>query len=421
MSKFVLIWSGHMNKKLYSALVSMMLCVLLMLSFSFSAVALDDKYNIDELGMSIKVPKEYVVITRSTEADDEALAKLKLDYNETMTAFSAADIYMQATSPDGILRVTLTMDQDENSEAINNYSDLSTVDRQKVLDMFLQNLSYTSGTEIKHNGNIYFDMALTQQSQEYVIYCYQCHTVVNGMNINLSLEKNEEELTQDEIKVVTNMANTITFDKISNSSGPSFEWWRILLWIALLVVVALLAKYFYAQYINARKDAKKNRARHSPRTVVDDGLSEEDKLLSAVTRYKPESGSHKELLSDLDLGDYGEGEKEEVSFDELLGYDTTDYSKRAHTSLDSFDIKVKVRDENSGVQFFEDNGKSINDKKDYFDEFFNEEIEHRPAHKRFFSAIALYSKMMCRRITVFFKNLIQPESKNSSDNRRKRK
>ena len=61
--------------------------------------------------------------------------------------------------------------------------------------------------------------------------------------------------------------------------------------------------------------------RHSPRTVVDDGLSEEDKLLSAVTRYKPESGSHKELLSDLDLGDYGEGEKEEVSFDELLGYD----------------------------------------------------------------------------------------------------
>ena len=49
MSKFVLIWSGHMNKKLYSALVSMMLCVLLMLSFSFSAVALDDKYNIDEL------------------------------------------------------------------------------------------------------------------------------------------------------------------------------------------------------------------------------------------------------------------------------------------------------------------------------------------------------------------------------------
>lgn len=410
-----------MYKKVCSALVSAMLCVVLTLSFSFSAVALDDKYTIDELGMSIKVPKEYAVITRSTEADDEAFVTLKLDYNETMTAFSAADIYMQATSPDGILKVTLTMDQDENSEVINNYSDLSTVERQNVLDVFLQNPSYTSGTEIKHNGNVYFDMGLTQQTQESVIYCYQCHTVVNGMNINLTIQKDDEELTKDEIKVVTNMANTMSFDKISSSSGPSFEWWRILLWVALLVVIALLAKYFYAQYINAKKEAKKNRARRSPRVVVDDGLSEEDRLLSVVTRYKSEDGSTKELLSDLNFDDYDESSKEEVSFDELLGYDTTDYSNRAHTQLDSFDIKVKVKDENSGVRFFEDSGKSINDKKDYFDEFFNEETESRPVHKRFFSAVVLYAKMMCRRVKYFFRNLTKPTSKKSSNSSKKRR
>lgn len=410
-----------MYKKFCSALALIVMSAVLMLSFSFSAFALDDKYTIDELGMSIKVPKEYVVVTRSTGADDEAFAKLNLDYNETMTAFSAANIYMQATGPDALLKITLTMDEDENSEAIHNYSQLSTVERQKVLEILMQNPSYTSGVEIKHNGNIFFDMALTQKTQENVIYCYQCHTVVNGMNINLSLQKDDEELSKDEIKVVTNIANSISFDRISNSSGPSFEWWRILLWVAILVVIALLAKYFYAQYANAKKDAKKNRARRSPRVVADDGLSEEDKLLSTPARYKSEDGSTKELLSEFDFDDYDESEKEEVTFDELLGYDTTDYNKRAHTQLDAFDIKVKVKDENSGVQFFEDSGKSINDKKDYFDEFFTEETERRPVHKRFFSTLGLYVKMMCRRIKYFFRNLTNPNSKRSSNKANKRR
>ena len=397
-----------MCKKFYSALVSALLCVVLLLSFSFSAFALDDKYTIDELGMSIKIPKEYIVITRSTEAGDDAFKQLNLDYNETMTAFSAANIYMQATSSDGLLKVTLTETQDENSKAINNYSDLSTVERQQVLDMFMQNLGYTSGKEIKHNGNIYFDMALSQQAPEYIIYCYQCHTVVNGMNINLTIQKNDEELTQDEIKVVTNMAGTISFDKISKTSGPSFEWWRILLWIALLVVIALLVKYFYSQYTKAKNEAKKVRAKRVPRSAVDDSMSEEDKLLSTPTKYKSEDGNTKELLLDMNFDDYDDSVSEEVSFDELLGYDTTDYNNRAHTQLDSFDIKVKVKDENSGVQFFEDSGKSINDKKDYFDEFFSEETERRPAHKRMASTVGLYLKMMCRRVGRFFKNLSQP-------------
>lgn len=404
-----------MCKKYFSALVSALLCVVLLLSFTVSVSALDDKYTIDELKMSIKIPKEYTVVTRTTERGDEAFSALKLDYDETMTAFSAANIYLQAVSDDALLKVTLTATTDENSKAVNNYSELSSAERQQVLDAFMSNSSYTSGREIKHNRIIYFDMGLTQQTQESAIYCYQCHTVVNGMNINLTLQKYEEELTADEIKVVTNIANTVNFDKISKKSGPSFEWWRFLLWIAILVAIALLTKYFYAQYSNAKKEKSKRPLR----ALRDDGVSEEDKLLSAPTKYTFESGSVHELLSDLEFDQNADSEKEELSFDELLGYDTTDYKKRANTEFDAFEIKVKTKDEKSGVSYFEDSGKGINDKKDYFDEFFNEETESRPVHKRFLSTVVLYMQMMLRHIKYFFKNLAKSLSKKPSHKRKK--
>ncbi len=397
-----------MCKRIFSALVTILLMVCFLFSLTFSVAALDNKYTIDELKLSIKIPKDYTVITRTLQSDDDAFSKLNLDYTETMTAFSAADIYLQATSEDSILKVTLTQTSDENTKAVNNYSQLSSAERQQVLDAFMQNPNYTSGVEIKHNGIIYFDMGLTQQTVDSSIYCFQCHTVVNGMNINLTLQKNDEELTPDEIKVVTNMANTITFDKIKTTSGPSFEWWRFLLWIVILVVLALLAKYFYAQYNNSRTE----RPKRVSRVACDDDMSEEDILLSASSPYRQESGNMDELLTDIGLD-----EEDDLSFDEVLGYDTTDYQHRSNIELDSFDIKVKPKDEKSGVQYFEDNGRSINDEKDYFDDFFSQETENRPAHKRFFSNAVLYVKLMFRHIRYFFKNLSKSLGKNSSHKR----
>lgn len=404
-----------MCKKIFSALVSVFMCVVLLFGLSISAFALDDKYTIDELDMSIKIPKEYTVITRDTERENEAFSTLSLDYDETMTAFSAANIYMQAVSEDALLKVTLTSISDDNSKAINNYSDLSLTERQQVLDAFMLSGSYTSGKEIKHNGVIFFDMALTQQTEDSAIYCYQCHTVVNGLNINLTLQKDEEELTADEIKIVTNMANTIKFDKIKRTTGPSFEWWRFLLWIIILVAIGLLFKYFYAQYSASKKEKSKRPLRAS----INDDMSETDKLLSTPTKYTAESGSMHELLSDFDFDQEADSQEEEISFDELLGYDTTDYHSRANTEFDSFDIKVKAKDEKSGVSYFEDSGTSINDKKDYFDEFFSSETESRPAHKRVLSTVVLYVQMLLRRIKYFFRNLSNSVRKKPSRKRKK--
>ncbi|MBQ2972286.1 MAG: hypothetical protein IJE16_07035 [Ruminococcus sp.] len=395
------------------AILSVVLCAVILLCCGVSASALDDKYTIDELGLSLKIPKEYYVVTRTLERDDEVFSQLKLDYDETMTAFSAADIYLQAISDDGLLKVTLTEASDENSKAINNYSELSEIERKQALDAFMNSGGYTSGVEIKHNGNIYFDLAFSTPVSNYTIYCYQCHTVINGMNINLTLQKNEEELTADEIKAVTDMANTVSFDKITLKSGPSFEWWRFLLWIVILVAIAFIVKYFYSQY---NKNAQKTQSTRRPaKRVVSENMTEKEELLHSNNEYQQESGNLHTLLSELGLD---KDDDEQLSFDELLGYDTTDYRERANTELDSFDIKVKSKDKRKGVSYFEDSGKDINSKRDYFDEFFSGETEHRPFYKRAVSTVTLYAKMLSRRVGNFFKKLFGVKSKKQNKKRR---
>ncbi len=406
-----------MRKNVFTSLFALVVCIMLLMCSVVCASALDDKYTIDELGLSIKLPKEYSVITRTTQKGDEAFKTLKLDYDETMTAFSAANIYLQATSDDSVLKITLTKTADKNSEAINNYSELKSSERKQVLEAFLADDAYTNGVEIKHNGNIYFDLSFSQQTQSGVIYGYQCHSVINGMNINLTLQKSAEELTADEIKVVTSIANSIHFKKITHKDGVSFDWWRVLLWIVILIVIGLLAKYFYGQYNKSKNDKKNERRNRLKKSHFDTDL-ETDRLLESDSEPL-QSESKRSLLSELGFED--DFEQEELSFDELLGYDTTDYYERANTDIDSFDIDVKSKDRSNGVEFFEDQGKTINDKPDYFESFFTEKTEeNRSPIKRALSMVALYAKLALRHLSYFFKNLIKMLTGNKGNNRKNR-
>lgn len=401
-----------MRKKTLIAAISLLFCVVLMFCSAFATAAIDDKYSIDELGMSIKIPKEYTVITRETKSDDEAFKTLSLDYDETITAFTAANIYLQAVSADEVLKITLTQTSDKNSQAINNYSDLSASERKTILDAFLSDKMYTSGVEVKHNSSIYFDLRFSQKTRDDVIYGYQCHTVVNGMNINLTMQKNSEDLTADEVKVITNIANSINFNKIKRSSGLAFDWWRVLLWLLVLVAIAILANYFYRLYNKTKRDnADERRARRKTQNANREFMSEEDKLIMSGGGSSSGSQRAKSLFDDLGVDDEPYNFDDVMSFEETLGYDINDYHSRANTDLDTFDIDVKEKDPSLGVSLFEDSGHNINDKEDYFEDYFKEEVEARPVTKRAASSIALNVKLFFKHLAYFFKNLINSITK----------
>ena len=369
-------------KKSVLRLTSALFAVMMLLVFMLmpAASALDDTYRFDEFGMSVKVSKIYYVITRDSLRGDDAFTELGLDYDETMTAFRTADIYLRAYDTEGVFQLSLTVASDEHSKSINNYSDLSDSERRDILDAFLTQTGIESAAEVKHGGNIFFDISRSTTLDGVPLYINQCNTVINGLQIDLSMQKSKEAIVSDEAKVLTSMASSMSFDKITlKETGPVFDWWRLLLWVLIIVVVTAVISFIY-KHNNAVKHRK---------------LEE---------RRRKRAESHRDYSGDAeDDGSY--------SFEETLGYVTDDqFASRAAADLDAYDISVTEKDPTSGVSYFEDEGESIDERTDYFDTYFKEPTETRSGLMRMLSTVGAYIGIAFRHIGYFFKNLFKKKT-----------
>ena len=349
--------------------------------------------------MSLKIPKTYTVVTKDMERTDPAFSDAGLDYDETITAFNAAHIYLQAFEPDRAYKITLTVTSDENSKSINNYSDLTEQQREEIKNNFLADSMCTSATELKHGGNIYFDLTLESEESGEPLYINQCNTVINGLNINLTLQKGGETILSDEAKVLTTIANSLSFDKIIlNNNGPSFEWWRFLLWIVILAALSFGISFAYKKYnLAQKKKLEERRRRHHP-SAAD---PTEEKVSAEA---QPDAGEA----------------PAQPTFDEALGYENDqEYQSRAATDLESFDINVKEKSKEGGVNYFEDSGDSIDDGTDYFDTYFKEPTQTRTPVERAANTVGAYIQIAFHHLGFFFKNIFTAIAKFFKGNKTK--
>lgn len=369
-----------MRTKRFRAAAVLLSVVMIMLVSVIHVSALDNTYTFEDLGFSIQFPKEDYVITVDSPRGSEAFAKVGLDYDETMIAFRNANIYLRAYDPELTYQISMTVTKDENTEQINNYSDLTGAERKVILDAVAQGENVDSAVEIKHSGNIFIDSQSTVTSGERTTYINLCNTVINGMQINLSLQKDGEPITAEESKALTNAAGSLSFKKIRRNTGAVFEWWRLLLWIGVLVVLSVAVTVIYKRY-NAsvkRKNEERLKARRAARGVRDESPPDH-------------------------------AEDEEITFEESLGYQNDEeFAERADADeMAGYDIKVRDRDPNKGMEYFEDEGSNIDDGTDYFDTYFKEQTEPRSGLQRFLTAVGFSLKRLGRKIAAFFRNLFK--------------
>ncbi|MBQ9515477.1 MAG: hypothetical protein IJR57_05135 [Ruminococcus sp.] len=364
-----------MHKKLSRRIVAMLSVFAMLFVFVLQASALDDKYRFEDLQMSVRAPKDYYVITRESESSDPTFTVLKLGYDETMIAFQNSDIYLRAYDPEQIYWISVIVTTTDESKSINNYSDISASARKDILDNLKNDPSVESAVEVKHNDNIFFETDGKVSEGSRTLYIEQSNTIINGMQINLVLQKYDEAVLPEESKALTNMANSLEFDKINRTTGPIFEWWRLLLWVGILVGLAVTLSMLYKQRNEQyRRKLQERRQQHA--------LAMAEKAGEELP----------------------EGEK--VTFDEALGYENEEqFTDRAETDLDSYDISVREKNPQRGVAYFEDNGESIDDGTDYFDTYFKEPVETRSGLSRFFGMVGTHIKIALKHVGYFFKNL----------------
>lgn len=367
-----------MRERVFKIVVAVLLTMVAVFGLAIHTSALDDTYRFDDIEMSIKFPKSFHVITVNSTRDDPAFGEVNLDYDETMTAFKAADIYLRAYEPELSYQISMTVTKNENTTSINNYSDLTAADRKSILDTVQSDESVSTAVEVKHNGNIFIDSQRRVTVDGETVYINLSNTVINGMQIDLTLQKVGEEITAEEAKALTNAANSLSFDHIRRNTGPVFDWWRLLLWVVILAALAVTISFIYRQYNASNK--KKLEMRRVLRKAKSEVASDEPAHAEAP---KP------------------------MTFEESLGYkDDDEFSERADADeMAGMDIKIRERDPNKGINYFEDEGTGIDDGTDYFDTYFAEPVEKRTWYQRFGSAISSNLKIAFNHIGIFFKNL----------------
>lgn len=382
-----------MTKKLNRTLIVVLMCIGLLFSLLFPAGAIDNSYYISQIGLTVKVPVEFTVITRDTEKDDKAFLDLSLDYDDTMKTFKESDIYLQGIDIENQLTLTITMTEDENSKVINSYNELTEEERKSILESMMTDKIYAKGDEKKHGDFYCLDFQIKKIDEETTTYGDQINTVVNGMNINLILTKEKTPLSSEQDRELNAIANTMTFDRITKT-GPTFEWWRILLWLLIISVITFSIYFIYKQYNES--NIRKERARKN----------NEEPTIEKLIPPPPKIKKNKTNISQYNEAEKRANEIEQLTFDEALGYENKeDFMDRSLSDLDSFEIKVSEEKANKGMEYFEDNGESVLGKEDYFDKYFKEQYVPRKRSTRIISAIGTYLKLFFKKIGYFFVNI----------------
>lgn len=378
-------------KNRFFSILTVAVAVTVMFLSAVSVSAIDDKYYITDLKMTVRLPNDYYVITRDTENGDEDLTALNLDYDETMTAFRAADIYLQALNSERNIKISITMTQDQNSMSIISYNNVSSDDLDQVIASYETDGIYTGGEVKKHSGFtcVDFDLQRISESDGKTLYGKMVNSVINGMNMNFTIQKESEQLTAEEEKVLTNMVNNMSFDEIITKEGPAFDWWRVLLWTVIMGAIIFVIFKVYSKHTEAKKKQQKNSRRRRRNT----SSSDYSDLLKKSSDDLGESTSESSFEDDIML-------------DKQLGYSSSEeYTNRSFNDIDKLDISVKEKETRKGIEYFEDGGGKLAEDKDYFESYFTEEVEHRNAGVKAADAAATYTKIGARKVGNFVKNV----------------
>ncbi len=170
-------------KGIFSVLFAVMIAL-----GSVTVFAASETYDVKELNMTLSVPNDMLAVMRESEKTDSFFSNFDLDYEDFMNSFENNGIYFQAVKQDASLTLTVTMSEDKNSKKIDNYNSLKDSELKDIMNKYLNDQAYKSGALVKCNNLKYIYLTLKTKSGKKTIYAQQYCTVVNGMNILLTLD-----------------------------------------------------------------------------------------------------------------------------------------------------------------------------------------------------------------------------------------
>lgn len=209
-----------MRSQLKRTAAGILSVLLLTAAFHTTVFAADKTYKIDQLGISISLPADMSVITRSTEKSDPAYAALGYTYAAAQKEMQESDIYLKAVPKDASFEADVYMVQNEHSRDVYNFKlltekQLDAVKKELEADQSSQNCTVSKTDDaVFFNLETEYEIPAQGNAKATKIYSIMSYTVVNGMQVSFSLRSIGKPITVAQQGVFHTAASSIAFEEI---------------------------------------------------------------------------------------------------------------------------------------------------------------------------------------------------------------
>lgn len=208
-------------------------------------------YNIEDADVSVSLPADMEVLTRSTPENSELFTK----HNTARGNLLSGNIYLQGFSADESQVITLTVTEDNNSKNVYNYSLLTESQLESIRETYVQTDSCKGCTVEKYNKVIYFTSFVNQKDAGgNIIYLEQSDTVVNGRYVHLVLQSQDGELNNADKEFMKQVLENIKFQVKPNPTTDKNILY--LIWGTVGVLGFVIIVMFFSMIFRKRRKKK---------------------------------------------------------------------------------------------------------------------------------------------------------------------
>ena len=247
-----------MNNSVLKRLSALAVCAVVALCSVFVCMGATKEYTISEIDdMTLSLPDGMSAVTRESKSTDKYFSVFGINYETAMAKFKNSNIYLQGMDSMASVVLSVSMTQNTNSENVGNYAQLSSDELTNVRNNFLNTEGYNSCTPDQQEKTTWliFDATVENEGKKYQTYV--ANTVYDGMNINITMQRNNGDVTPVDYDTFSKIVSSVQFSNLpfSKSIIP-----YVVIGGGVLILVLIILIIIFAVRIRKHKKAKRNNA-----------------------------------------------------------------------------------------------------------------------------------------------------------------
>ena len=197
---------------------------ILVLLLSTSAYAVNAvEYELEELGLTVSMPSDYVVFTRNISANDPNLGAYSLTKDGLSSLMTERNIYLNGWDEDVNQEIIFTM-IDSPLVDFNLYSDttLATMATSFVSGYADMGVTVIKSGVYQHSQAKFLKIYISQPNGDSTAYGLQYYTVYADKAINITLQSYSGQITSSQESTLKGVVDSVKFDTAPQTGEADF-------------------------------------------------------------------------------------------------------------------------------------------------------------------------------------------------------